>query len=142
MKYTGPVYRPPLEHNTLLLQVTVGCAHNKCTFCTMYKDVKFEMESLEQIEEDLKEARNYYGKLERIFLVNGDAFVLSANRLKQIAKKIIEYFPECRTISMYASIRNIMNKTDEELKELRDLRINDLYVGLETGTEEVILKYK
>lgn len=140
MKYTGPIYRPPVEADTLLLQVTVGCAHNKCTFCTMYKDTPFQIEQLDQIEQDLREAKQMCGSLTRIFLVNGDAFVLSARRLKEIAAKIIEYFPEMETITMYASVQNIMDKTDAELAELRQFRINDLYVGLESGHGEVIEK--
>ncbi len=138
MKYTGPTYRPPYEANSLLLQVTVGCTHNKCTFCTMYKDTKFSIESLEQVEEDLKEARELYGDVKRVFLVNGDAFVLSANRLKPIAKLIIQYFPNIEVITMYASINNIKSKTDQELEELRDFRINDLWIGTETGHKETL----
>jgi len=138
MKYTGTIYRPPIEANTLLLQVTVGCAHNKCSYCTMYKDVRFSTESLEQIEKDLQEASEVYGDLRRIFLINGDAFVLSANRLKPIAELIIKYFPNIEIITMYAAIRNIMDKTDKELEELYNLRINDLWVGLETGHEETL----
>lgn len=138
MKYTGTTYRPPIEANTVLLQVTVGCAHNKCNFCTMYRDVRFTTESLEQIEKDLKEAKQIYGDLKRIFLVNGDAFVLSANRLKSIADLIIQYFPEMEVITMYASIRNIRTKSDKELQELRSLRINELWVGLESGNEETL----
>lgn len=138
MKYTGPIFRPPPEANTLLLQVTVGCTHNKCSFCTMYQDTRFAIEDIEQIEEDLQEAKRTYGTLTRIFLVNGDAFALRAGKLKTIAEKIIEYFPEMETITMYASIRNIKSKTDEELRELQDLRINDLWIGLESGSDEVI----
>lgn len=138
MNYTGPIYRPPPEANTILLQVTVGCAHNKCTFCTMYKGTQFTTESLDQIEKDLQEAKQLYGDIKRIFLINGDAFVLSASRLKPIAKLIIKYFPNMEVITMYASIRNIITKTDEELRELKDLRINDLWVGLETGNEKAL----
>ena len=94
------------------------------------------MEQLEQIEDDLKEAKSIYGSIDRIFLVNGDASVLKADYLKAIALKIKKYFPECKTITMYASIQNIKAKTDEELKELRELGINDLYVGIESGVEE------
>ncbi len=139
MKYTGPIYRPPYEANTLLLQVTVGCAHNKCTFCTMYRDVKFAIESIEQIEKDLVEASKYYSNVRRVFLVNGDAFVLSANRLKPIAKLIHKYLPKVEVITMYASINNIKGKTDEELKDLRDLRINELWIGAETGHAESLI---
>lgn len=138
MKYTGPTYRPPYEAESLLLQVTVGCTHNKCTFCTMYKDTSFSIESIEQIEKDLKEAKRQYGDVKRVFLVNGDAFVLSATRLKKIAERIITYFPKVQVFTMYASINNIKNKTDKELEALRDLRINDLWVGIETGHEETL----
>lgn len=140
MTYTGPVYRPPVEAGSLLLQVTVGCAHNECNFCTMYRGTKFSVEPLEQIERDLEEARQLYKNVKRVFLVNGDAFVLSTKRLKPIAGKIIEFFPEVKVITMYASISNIRIKSDEELKELRALRINELWIGVETGHEEA-LKY-
>lgn len=89
-------------------------------------DVPFQTESVEQIEKDLLEARKAYRKVSRIFLVNADPFTLSANKLKLIAIKINEILPEVETIAMYASIKNIINKTDEELKELRALKINEL----------------
>ncbi|SHK02520.1 radical SAM protein [Desulforamulus aeronauticus] len=138
MKYTNPVYRPPFEADSLLLQVTVGCSHNQCSFCTMYQDVPFQTESMEQIEKDLVEARKTYPKVNRIFLVNADPFVLSANKLKLIATKINEILPEVKTIAMYASIKNIINKTDEELKELRALKINELNIGVESAMPEVV----
>ena len=93
---------------------------------------------MDQIESDLKELAYIHRHVQRIFLVNGDAFVLSFRQLKAIAQKIISVFPECQTISMYASIRNIQAKTEQELKELRELRINDLYVGVESGSENVL----
>jgi radical SAM superfamily enzyme YgiQ (UPF0313 family) len=138
MNYTGPVYRPPYEANTLLLQVTVGCAHNKCTFCTMYRDVKFSIDKMDQIEKDLQEAKQLYGNVKRIFLVNGDAFVLSAKRLKAIAEMIHRYLPQVEVITMYASINNIIGKTDEELAELSKLGIGDLWVGVETGLGDAL----
>ncbi len=133
MKYTGPIYRPPYEANTLLLQVTVGCAHNKCTFCSMYREVKFSTERIEQVEEDLQEAQMRYPNTRRIFLVNGDAFVLSAKRLKPIAELVHKYLPKVSVITMYASINNIKGKTDEELAELKKLGIDELWIGAETG---------
>lgn len=138
MKYTGPVFRPPLEARTVLLQVTVGCAHNQCNFCTMYRSTTFTIEQIDQIEEDINELKATYGSLKRIFLINGDAFVLSARRLKAISDKIIEYFPEMETITMYASVRNIMEKSNQELKDLKSARINDLWVGIETGNEAAL----
>lgn len=138
MKYTGPIFRPPFESNSLLLQVTVGCSHNKCTFCTMYSGVPFKTESLEQIEKDLLEARETYSHVKRVFLVNADAFVLSGEKLKMIANKINEILPEVETIAMYASVNNIKDKTDDELKELRALKINDLNIGVESGSSTVL----
>lgn len=138
MKYTGPVYRPPYEANTLLLQVTVGCAHNKCTFCTMYRDVKFQVEERDQIEKDLAEAQLLYPHAQRIFLVNGDAFVLSARRLKEIAGQIHHSLPKVQRITMYSSINNIKHKSDEDLAELARLGIGDLWIGVETGHGEAL----
>ena len=140
MKYEGTTYRPPPEADSLLLQVTVGCAHNRCRFCDMYRDVSFRRIPMDQIEADLREARGIYPKAERIFLVNGDAFVLSTKRLNEIVEKIKTVFPECRTISMYASIRNIQSKSDRDLKELRRQGVNDLYVGIESGWDEVLTR--
>jgi len=95
---------------------------------------------MDHIEEDLREARGIYKKAERIFLVNGDAFVLKAEALAKIAERIRFYFPECRTISMYASIKDIRSKSDQELADLRRLGINDLYVGVESGWVQVITR--
>ena len=138
MHYEGTTYRPPPEADTPLLQVTVGCAHNRCTFCHMYRDVTFRRIAQDQIEEDLKELQIIYPKTERIFLVNGDAFVLKTSALLEIAEKIRRIFPECRTISMYASVRNIRAKRTHELIELKNAGINDLYVGVESGWDEVL----
>ena len=138
MKYTGTIYRPPFEARSLLLQVTSGCSHNQCSFCSMYQDVPFQVETLEQIETDLKEARSNHPYVQRIFLVNGDPFALSADKLKTIAQKINEILPEAETIAMYASINNIASKSDAELKTLRALKINDLNIGVESGLPEVL----
>ena len=138
MKYTGTTWRPPFEAFSLLLQVTVGCSHNRCAFCSMYRDVPFAVESMEQIEADLREARETHPRVDRVFLVNADPFCLSGRRLTAIAKKIIEHLPEVKSIGMYASIQNIVSKSDEELKELRRLRISGLNVGLESGLPEVL----
>ena len=88
MHYTGTIYRPPFEARSLLLQVTTGCSHNRCSFCTMYRDEQFRIEPLEQIEEDLEEAGEYVPGVTRVFLENGDPFALSADRLEQSAVMI------------------------------------------------------
>lgn len=142
MQFEGTTYRPPVEADAMLLQVTVGCANNKCTYCNMYDDVNFRVITPDQVELDLQAARKIYSKAERIFLVNGDAFVLSANRLKKIAEMINNYFPEYKTITMYASIQNIQSKSDEDLRELKRCGINDLWVGVESGWNQVVLDIK
>ena len=138
MHYTGTIYRPPFEARSLLLQVTTGCSHNKCSFCTMYRDEPFRVEPLDQIEEDLAEARQYVTNVTRVFLENGDPFALSADRLEQIAVMIHAYLPRVETIAMYASIKNVIGKSDEELRRLRNLGINELNIGVESGLDEAL----
>lgn len=138
MNYEGTTYRPPPEADTPLLQVTVGCTHNKCTFCNMYRDVRFRRIPMKQIESDLRELREIFPRSERFFLVNGDAFALKTDVLKEIAETIRQFFPECQTISMYASIGNIKAKSDEKLMEIQKAGIDDLYVGVETGWDKIL----
>ena len=138
MHYTGPVYRPPFEASSLLLQVTVGCSHNKCAFCTMYRETSFAVCPMEQVEADIEEAACRFGNTTRVFLENGDAFVLSADRLEQIAEAVHGKLPKVQTITMYASILNIRTKTDEELRRLRALGINELNIGVESGLDEAL----
>ena len=139
MKYTGTTFRPPFEANSLLLQVTVGCSHNKCSFCTMYRDTPFSVEPMEQIRADLAEAKAYVPGARRVFLENGDPFALSADRLAEIAEAVHEFLPAVETIAMYASINNIRSKTDEELVRLRRLSINELNIGVESGLDEALV---
>ena len=138
MHYTGTIYRPPFEARSLLLQVTTGCSHNRCSFCTMYRNEQFGVEPLEQIEEDLQEAREYVPNVTRVFLENGAPFALSADRLEAIAVMIHEYLPKVETIAMYASIKNVIGKTDEELKRLRSYGINELNIGVESGLDDAL----
>ena len=138
MNLTGMVYRPPYEANSLLLQVTLGCSHNKCTFCYMYPDVKFAICPMEQIEADIEEAARVCPDVERVFLEHGDAFVLSADRLTQIAEAIHRKLPKVKTIAMYASIQNIRHKTDAELRRLCDLGIGGLDIGVESGLDAAL----
>ena len=135
MHYSDMVFRPPFEANSLLLQVTQGCSHNRCAFCTMYRDVPFRTEPMEQIEADLKEAQARWPFVERVFLENGDPFALSADRLTQIAERIHTYLPNVQTIAMYASIQNFRGKSDAELRRLRALGFNELNIGVESGLD-------
>ncbi|MBP2638585.1 MAG: radical superfamily enzyme, MoaA/NifB/PqqE/SkfB family [Firmicutes bacterium] len=138
MEYNGTVYRPPMEAETFLIPVTEGCTHNSCRFCNMYKDVDFRMLSLTSIEEFLRETKKHYGRfmdqLERVYLVGADPFALSADKLENIIHLIRKYCPKVHIITMYAAVRNITIKTDAELKRLAELGVNDIYVGIETGS--------
>lgn len=140
MKYDDQIYRPPKEARSLLLQVTNGCTHNKCRFCGMYRNIRFGMESLEQIESDIIEASRhpFYRNSKRVFLLNGNPFVLKADRLIKIAELIHKYIPTVEVISMYASIKDIESKSDEELKAIKEAGISDLYIGVESGNQKAL----
>lgn len=139
MHYTGPVYRHPLEANTPILEITYGCSWNKCVFCNMYKDVKFGASPMDHIEEDLQELAGIYPhNLRKIIVANGDPFALSTKRLLEISSLIRKYFPEISIISCQTSIRNIMHKKQEELKQLAEAKYDDIYIGIESGCDEVL----
>ncbi|MBR3182206.1 MAG: radical SAM protein [Eggerthellaceae bacterium] len=138
MHYTGPTYRPPYEANSLLLQVTSGCSHNACTFCSMYRDVPFEASPIEEIEEDLRYVAQGFAPFNRVFLVNGDAFCLSADRLAEIAELIHLYLPHIESIGGYASINNVLSKSEDELRMLAGLGYADFNIGLESGLDDVL----
>lgn len=141
MRYSGSVYRPPSEARSLIVQCTLGCSHNKCAFCTMYKDKKFSIRPVEEVLEDLAESRSYSRYIERIFLADGDALILPMDYLLQVLDFINKYFPECKRVAAYASTKAIMRKTDEELRILRERGLAIVYIGLETGNEELLKKY-
>lgn len=139
MHYTGPVYRHPLEANTPILEITYGCSWNKCVFCNMYKGVKFGASPIEHIEEDLQELASVYPKnLRKITVANGDPFALSTKRLLEISDLIRKYFPEISVISCQTSIRNLMHKKQEELDQLYEAMYDDIYIGLESGCDDVL----
>lgn len=133
MHYTGQVYRHPMEGKTPLLEVSVGCSHNKCSFCTMYRETEFKVSPEEHIIEDLIEMKEAYGdQMKRVYLLNADPFCLSYSKLKRIGELINDYHPNIETITCYASIKNIMNKSVDELKSLRALGFDELHIGVET----------
>lgn len=138
MRYEGNIFRPPSEAYSLLVQVTVGCTHNKCTFCSMYKDKQFHIRKQEDVLEDLAWARRHYPRVERIFLCDGDALALSVNKLMPILHYIRENFPECERVTAYARAEDALRKTDEELKQLYEAGLTMAYVGAESGSEKVL----
>ncbi|WDV46565.1 radical SAM protein [Clostridiaceae bacterium M8S5] len=138
MRYEGAVYRPPSEANSLIIQVTIGCSHNKCTFCSMYKDKKFRVREQDKILEDLREMREYYKHVKRIFLADGNALVLKTEVLKNILSNIKEIFPECDRVGVYSAPKDILGKSVNELKELHELGLDIAYLGIESGNDEVL----
>ena len=138
MIYEGDIYRPPSEAESLLVQVTVGCSWNKCTFCDMYKNKKYRVRSLDEILADLREMGRYRGRFRRIFLCDGDALVLPTQALEEILKEIRRLFPELEGVRAYASARDILRKEPRELKRLSGLGLDMVYLGLESGSDKVL----
>ena len=143
MRYEGTVYRPPSEAGSLIIQLTIGCARNTCTFCNMYKDKNFRIRPLSEVVEDLEAARRYYGfDIERIFLADGDALIVKTEDLLFIIGRIKEIFPEVKRISIYATPKDILDKTSEDLKKLKESGLDMLYIGAESGDDEVLKHVK
>ena len=138
MHYTGTAMRPPFEERSLLLQASVGCSHNKCKFCSLYKNVKFAPAPMDEIESDIRFIGRNRTLFKRVFLLGGDPFALPFDRLKHIGELIGEHIPRIETIGCYATIRNILAKTPEELRELAQLGYSGLNIGLETGLDDVL----
>ncbi|HHU17300.1 MAG: radical SAM protein [Anaerovoracaceae bacterium] len=142
MRYEGSVYRPPSEAYSLIVQVTIGCAHNKCTFCSMYKDKKFRVRKLNEVLEDFDIARRYYRRVSRIFLADGDALVLQNKDLLVILNYIKKLFPECERVGIYGSPKDVLRKSHEELVELLEHGIGIIYIGAESGSDKVLADIK
>ena len=138
MRYYGAVYRPPSEAYSLIVQVTYGCSHNTCAFCSMYKEKRFALRPLDEVLEDFRIARRTYRHVDKVFLADGDALVRKASELYTILDTIRELFPECERVTSYASPASIRIRTDEELRTLRAKGLTMVYMGLESGCDEVL----
>ena len=139
MHYEGNIIRPPSEANSILLQVTVGCSHNKCTFCGTYKGERFKIKPDETIMEDIAFAARYCRNQNRLFICDGDALIVPQKRLLKILKEIEKQLPWVERVGVYANTKGIKMKTDEELAELRAHGLKIAYMGLESG-DDVTLK--
>lgn len=139
MRYEGMVYRPPSEARSLILQLTIGCARNECTFCSMYKDKKFRIRNLEEVVEDIKMAQNHYMHgIERVFLADGDALIVKTKDLLYIIDKIHEILPAVNRITVYGAPKDVLVKKPEELKLLREAGLDMVYMGAESGSDKVL----
>ena len=137
MKYEGMIIRPPSEAGSLLLQVTVGCSHNRCTFCPTYKGEKFRIKSFAEIEEDILEDGRYRS-VEKVFLCDGDALIIPQPRLLQILESIRCQIRDVRRVGCYANAKSILRKSPEDLARLRAAGLKIVYLGVETGNEELL----
>ncbi len=142
MRYEGNIYRPPSEARSYILQCTVGCSHNRCTFCGMYKDKKYRIRSMEEIMVDIRMAKHYYGDLEKVFLADGDALAMDASDLLAILDELYQSFPSLKHVGIYASPDSIMDKEMTELSALKAAGLTIAYLGVETGDEELLKEIK
>lgn len=140
MRYDSDLlYRPPGEWKSYLLQCTIGCSNNQCTFCGMYKEKKFRIRPTQEILEDIDMARAYYGpSLQRVFLMDGDAIIIKTEDLLRILRKLYDTFPALEKVTLYAGPRSTLSKTPEELKALHDAGLSRAYLGVESGSDAVL----
>ena len=140
IEYDYPLFRPPAEANNVILQVTHGCSYNNCSFCSMYKTKSYEARTLEDIFSDIDALSLIYPDANKVFLADGDALALESDYLVKILNYLQEKFVKLGRVSTYASAQNILKKSHEELVKLKELKLNLLYYGIETGSEVVLKK--
>ncbi|MEW5733788.1 MAG: radical SAM protein [Thermodesulfobacteriota bacterium] len=138
MHYDGMIIRPPSEANSILLQVTTGCSHNKCTFCAAYKDKRFSIKPDAIIDQDIEFASQYCRRQDRLFLCDGDALIIPQKRLLKILAQVREKLPWITRVGTYANAKSLSMKTDEELRELRAHGLAIAYMGLESGDDQTL----
>lgn len=138
MQYEGQICRPPMERSSYMLPVAVGCSYNLCTFCTLFKHLKYRELPREQIEEELRRVKVAGGNPKQIFLGDGNAFGMSMEFLLWILDRIHAYFPGCEAVNMDATVTNIHQKSDAELQRLFEEGVRNLYLGIESGCDDVL----
>lgn len=138
MRYHGTVIRPPSEADSYILQVTYGCSHNHCTFCGTYLDKPFRPRETSQVFEDIRMAGSMIPGTRRVFLADGDALVLSTDRLTMILDALQDAFPNLERVGTYANAKELLHKSIDELEFLRQKGLGIAYLGLESGSDEVL----
>ncbi|KJS88770.1 MAG: hypothetical protein JM58_00385 [Peptococcaceae bacterium BICA1-8] len=136
--YDTPLYRPPSEANSLILQLTLGCSHNKCTFCNMYKAKKYREKSTEEIKEHINWAKQNCPQANKIFLADGNVLAMETEKLLAIIDNLYRQFPKLRSVSCYAGPRDILAKNEDQLLALKDAGLRILYLGVESGSSEIL----
>jgi radical SAM superfamily enzyme YgiQ (UPF0313 family) len=138
MHYQGTIYRPPSEAESILLQVTTGCSHNKCTFCGMYKGQRFTITPETTVFADIDYAARHFPHARRLFLCDGDALILPQGRLLTMLERIQSKLPQINRVGIYANSKSLKSKTVEELKALRQAGLGIAYMGLESGDDQTL----
>ncbi len=138
VRYEGAIYRPPSEAGSLILQATIGCSHNKCIFCITFKDKKYRERDLQDIFEDIDSAAGYYRNIRRVFLADGNAMAMDAPKLLAILNKLYKTFPQLERVSVYATPQDLLHKEPRELEALKKAGMGIVYMGVETGNEELL----
>ncbi|RLD77865.1 MAG: radical SAM protein [Bacteroidetes bacterium] len=138
IEYDYPLFRPPSEGNSLILQITTGCSWNKCAFCEMYAEKQFKTKNFEQIKKEIESFKPVADKITKIFLADGDALVLKTEKLLRVLNEINKIFPRVRRVSSYAKPKDLKNKSISDLKRLKEAGLSLVYVGLESGDSELL----
>ncbi len=138
MKYEDPVFRPPCEAGSLIFQVTIGCPHNQCVFCGMYKMKKFRVRDQEELKAEVRKARLIYNHVGSIFLADGNTIAMNSSRLADLVTYIREVFPETERVSCYAGARFLKGKSPAALRRLAEAGLDIVYLGLESGDDAVL----
>lgn len=138
INYDEPLFRPPSEAYSLIIQITLGCSYNKCAFCEMYTSKQFKARKEEDIFKEIEAFIPYRDEVRKVFLADGDPLVLSTERLLRILAKLKNTFPKLQRISTYATPTNIIKKSIQELEELKNAGLDLLYVGIESGDDQVL----
>lgn len=143
MRYEGVIYRPPSEAKSLILQLTIGCSHNRCTFCPSYKGKRFRIRSFEELRADIDEVAPEIGPyVKRVFLADGDALIVRQELLLRVLDYLGEKFPSLERVGIYANAKGVLRKTVEELEELRRRKLGIVYLGIESGDQRVLDRVK
>jgi len=140
LNYDMPLYRPPSEGNNLIIQATLGCSFNQCSFCSMYKTKDYQARALADVFADIDRAARVWPEAHRIFLADGDALTLPMDSLRAILDKLAQSFPNLNRVSAYATPGNILKKTSEELAELKARKMGLFYLGVESGAPRLLKK--
>lgn len=138
MRYEEPLFRPPSEADSLILQATVGCSWNACTYCAMYRGKRFRVRPLAEILEDIAAAAPWAESVRHVFVADGDPLVMDLEHWEPILRALAATFPRLRRVSTYATARNLLEKTPADLRRLRDLGLALLYIGPESGDDETL----